>query len=575
MHFSRTFPFALMIFILSFIFISCNNSKSTTPDIVLLNGNISTINDLMPQAEAIAIKGDTIQSVGSNSEIKKLIGENTEVIDLDGKFVMPGFIESHAHFLGLGNSMMILDLNSAVNWDEIIALVAEASENAGPGKWIVGRGWHQEKWDPVPELNVEGYPFHKILSSATPFNPVLLYHASGHAIFANNNAMELAGIDTSTSDPEGGRIVRDSLKNAIGVFEEKAESLIYNEYKKILNSKSAFEKKQETLKKIELAVQECLENGITSFTDAGESFEIIDILKEQVDSGNIKVRLNVMIGESNQQLEKYITDYKIINYGNNFLNVRSIKTYIDGALGSRGAWMLDEYSDLLEHSGINVTPLSNLRKTAEIAINNGFQMCTHAIGDKGNREILNIYESAFKKYPNQNNLRWRIEHAQHLSNRDINRFSKLGVIAAMQGIHCTSDALFVKKRLGSYRAKQGAYVWRKLIDSGAIICNGTDAPVESISTIDNYYATVTRKLSNGSSFYLEQKMTRLEALKSYTINGAYASFQEDKVGSIENGKLADIVVLSNDLLNVPEEQIKSTKVLMTIVGGKILYTKQK
>lgn len=575
MHFSRTFQFALMIFILSFIFISCNNSKPTTPDIVLLNGNITTINDIMPKAEAIAIKGDTIQSVGSNSEIKKLVGENTEVIDLDGKFVMPGFIESHAHFLGLGNSMIILDLNSAVNWDEIIALVAEATEKVGPGKWIIGRGWHQEKWDPVPESNVEGYPIHNILSSATPFNPVLLYHASGHAVFANKTAMELAGIDTSTSDPDGGRIVRDSLKNAIGVFEEAAESLIYNEYEKFLNIKSAFEKKQETLKIIELAVQECLQNGITSFTDAGESFEIIDILKEQVDSGNIKVRLNVMIGESNQKLEKQITDYKIINYGNNFLNVRSIKTYIDGALGSRGAWMLDEYSDLKEHSGINVTPLNNLRKTAEIAINSGFQMCTHAIGDKGNREILNIYESTFKKYPEKNDLRWRIEHAQHLSNRDIDRFSKLGIIAAMQGIHCTSDAVFVKKRLGSYRAKQGAYVWHKLIDSGAIICNGTDAPVESINAIDNYYATVTRKLSNGSSFYPEQKMTRLEALKTYTINGAYASFQEDKVGSIESGKLADIVVLSNDLLNIPEEQIKNTKVLMTIVGGKILYAKQK
>jgi len=575
MHFARTFNFTLIIFILSFIFISCNNSSSTTADIVLLNGNIATINDVMPHAEAIAIKGDTIQSVGSNSEIKKLVGENTEVIDLDGKFVMPGFIESHAHFLGLGNSMMILDLNSAVNWDEIIALVAEAAEKAGPGKWIVGRGWHQEKWDPVPELNVEGYPIHTVLSSATPFNPVLLYHASGHAIFSNKNAMDLAGIDTSTANPDGGRIVRDSLsKKAIGVFEENAENLIFKQYQNFLDNRSPAEKKQEMQKKIELAVNECLQNGITSFTDAGESFNTIDLLKEHVDSGNIKVRLNVMIGASNKLLEKHISDYKILNYGNDFLNVRAIKVYIDGALGSRGAWMLDEYSDLPGHSGINVTPLSSLKKTAEIAINNGFQMCTHAIGDKGNREILNIYESTFKKHPDKSDLRWRVEHAQHLSNNDIERFSKLGIIAAMQGIHCTSDAVFVKKRLGSVRAEQGAYVWRKLIDSGAIICNGTDAPVESINTIDNYYATVTRKLSDGSSFYPEQKMTRLEALKSYTINGAYASFQEDKVGSIENGKLADVVVLSNDLLKISDEQIKKTKILMTIIGGKVLYSKQ-
>ncbi|MCK5455796.1 MAG: amidohydrolase, partial [Melioribacteraceae bacterium] len=392
-----------------------------------------------PHAEAIAIKGDTIQSVGSNSEIKKLVGENTEVIDLDGKFVMPGFIESHAHFLGLGNSMMILDLNSAVNWDEIIALVAEAAEKAGPGKWIVGRGWHQEKWDPVPELNVEGYPIHTVLSSATPFNPVMLYHASGHAIFTNKKAMDLAGIDTSTADPDGGRIVRDSLsKKAIGVFEENAEDLISKQYQKFLDNRSPADEKQEVHKKIKLAMHECLQNGITSFTDAGESFEVIDLLKEQVDSGKIKVRLNVMIGASNNQLEKNISDYKILNYGNDFLTVRAIKVYIDGALGSRGAWMLDEYSDLPGHSGLNVTSLSSLRKTAEIAINNGFQLCTHAIGDKGNREILNIYESTFKKYPDKNELRWRIEHAQHLSNRDIDRFSKLGIIAAMQGIHCTS-----------------------------------------------------------------------------------------------------------------------------------------
>ena len=574
MHFARTFNFTLIIFILSCIFISCNNSPSTTADIVLLSGNIATINDVMPHAEAIAIKGDTIQSVGSNSEIKKLVGENTEVIDLKGKFIMPGFIESHAHFLGLGNSIMILNLNSAANWDEIIALVAEAADKSQPGDWIIGRGWHQEKWDPVPDPNVEGYPIHDILSSATPFNPVMLYHASGHAIFANNNAMEIAGIDTSISDPKGGRIIRDSLKNAIGVFEENAGNLISNEYKKFLKSKSSIEKRKEMSRKVELANNECLRNGITSLHDAGESFEVIDFLKEEVDSGNVKVRLNIMISADNKQLEKRISDYKIIGYGNNHLNVSSIKVFIDGALGSRGAWILDEYSDLPGHSGLNVTSLSSLRKTAVIAINNGFQLCTHAIGDKGNREILNIYESTFKKYPNKNDLRWRIEHAQHLSNKDVKRFSKLGVIAAMQGVHCTSDAIFVKKRLGSIRAKQGAYVWRKLIDSGAIICNGTDAPVESINTFDNYYATVTRKLSDGSTFYPDEKMTRLEALKSYTINGAYASFQEEKVGSIENGKLADIVVLSNDLLNIPDEQIKSTKVLMTIVGGKILYSKQ-
>lgn len=572
MHFPRILQLTFTVLISLLILISCDQPRSENADMVLINGNIATINDAMPHAEAIAVKDDTIQSVGSNSDIKVLIGKNTRVIDLQGKFVIPGFIESHAHFLGLGNSKMILDLSSAANWDEIVAIVAEATENAKPGDWIVGRGWHQEKWDPVPEPNVEGYPIHNMLSSATPFNPVLLYHASGHAIFANKEAMDLAGIDTSTADPAGGRIVRDSLnKKAIGVFEENAEDLIYKEYQKFLDNRSTADKEQQMHEKIRLAAIECAKNGITSFHDAGEIFDVIDFLKEEVDSGFIKVRLYVMIGESNKNLEKRISDYKIIGYGNDFLTVRSIKAYIDGALGSHGAWMLEDYSDLPGNKGSNVTSLASLRETAEIAINNGFQMCTHAIGDRGNREILNIYESTFKKYPDKHDLRWRIEHAQHLSNKDIKRFAKLGIIAAMQGIHCTSDATFVMKRLGSYRAKQGAYVWRKLIDSGVIICNGTDAPVESVNTINNFYATVTRKLPDGSTFYPEQKMTRLEALKSYTINGAYASFQEDKVGSIEKGKLADIVVLSNDLLKVPDEQIKKTKIVLTIVGGEVVY----
>ncbi|VAX26361.1 hypothetical protein MNBD_IGNAVI01-1377 [hydrothermal vent metagenome] len=572
MHFPRILQLTFTVLISLLILTSCDQSQPENADMVLINGNIATINDVMPHAEAIAIKGDTIQSVGSNSDINILIGKNTRVIDLHGKFVMPGFIESHAHFLGLGNSKMILDLSSAANWDEIVAIVAEAAENAKPGDWIVGRGWHQEKWDPVPEPNVEGYPLHNMLSSATPFNPVLLYHASGHAIFANKEAMDLAGIDTSTADPVGGRIVRDSLsKKAIGVFEENAENLIYKVYQKFLDNRPTAEKRKEMHEKIRLAAIECGENGITSFHDAGEPFEVIDFLKEEVDSGFIKVRLYVMIGESNKNLKKRISDYKIIGYGNDFLTVRSIKAYIDGALGSRGAWMFEDYSDLPGHKGSNVTSLSSLKNAAEIAINNGFQMCTHAIGDRGNNEILNIYESAFKKHPDKHDLRWRIEHAQHLSNKDIKRFAELGVIAAMQGIHCTSDATFVEKRLGSYRAEQGAYVWRKLIDSGVIICNGTDAPVESVSTINNFYATVTRKLPDGSTFYPEQRMTRLEALKSYTINGAYASFQEDKVGSIEKGKLADIVVLSNDLLKVPDEQIKKTKIVLTIVGGEVVY----
>lgn len=563
------FHLSLLLLLLS----SCDDPQSTHADLVLINAKIATINDAQTNAEALAIKGDTIQFVGRNAEVKKLVGENTEVIDLKGKFVIPGFIESHAHFMGLGNSMMILDLSLASNWDEIIAQVAAASEKVQPGEWIIGRGWHQEKWDPSPNPNIEGYPIHTILSQAVAFNPVLLTHASGHAIFVNNKAMEIAGIDTSTSDPTGGRIVRDSLNNAIGVFEENASDIIYQKYNEYITNKSHKEKKSLAKQKVKLAVDLCVKNGITSFHDAGASFETIDLYKEIADSGSLDVRLNVMIGESNEELEKKLGNYKIIGYGKDFLNVRSIKVFIDGALGSRTAWMLDEYDDLPGHTGINVTPLSSLRKTAGLAFENGFQMCAHAIGDKGNREILKIYESIIQKNSDKSNVRWRIEHAQHLTNSDIEKFRELGVIAAMQGIHATSDAVYVNKRLGSYRAKTSSYVWRKLIDAGVLICNGTDAPVESINPIKNFYATVTRKLSDGREFFPEQSMTRMEALKSMTINGAYASFQDDKLGSLEIGKKADIIVLSNDLLNVSEEKIKNTSVLITMVGGKIVYQK--
>ena len=561
--------------IILIILTACEPKDNNTPDLVIINGSIATMDENIPKVEAIAIKADTIQNLGTNKSIKEMIGENTKVIDLKGKFAMPGFIESHAHFLSLGKSKMELDLSKAANWDEIIALIAEATGKAQLGEWIVGRGWHQEKWDPVPEENVEGYPLHTVLSSATPYNPVILKHASGHALFANQYAMKLAKIDTSTENPSGGIIVRDSLKNAVGVFEEEAMALIDNEYNKYLELRSPEEINSKNKKMVQLAVEECLKNGITSFTDAGASFDEIDFFKEIIDSGNLPIRLNVMIYENNKILKEKIKNYKIINYGNNHLSVRAIKSFVDGALGSRGAWLFEDYYDLQNYQGLNVTPLNILKETANIAIENGFQMCTHAIGDRGNNEMLNLYEIVFLQNKDKKDLRWRIEHAQLINRTDIPRFAKLGVIAAMQGIHATSDAPFVSKRIGRERAKRTAYVWRKLIDSGAIICNGTDAPVENINTIENYFASVTRQLSDSSAFFPEEKMTRMEALKSYTTNGAFASFQDEKLGSLEIGKLADIVILTNDLTTIADENILKTKVETTIVGGKVLFTKNK
>lgn len=574
---SKKFILQLSIIILPFLLFNCMRKEMNNyADLVLLDGNIITMDDSNMYAEAVAIKGNKILSVGPTEEIKELIGDSTEVIDLNGKFVMPGFIESHAHLIGLGESLININLKKAKNWDDVITLISESVKNAKPNEWIIGKGWHQEKFNPAPEPNVNGYPIHNKLSEATPDNPVLLYHASGHAIFANAKAMQIAHIDKNTKNPNGGTIIRDKLGNPIGVFEENAEYLITKFYEEYLKKRTAEQVYSDYKRKIQLAVDECIKKGVTSFHDAGETFEIIEIIKQLVDSSKIPIRLYVMINEPILKLQNYrLQDYKLSGYGNNHLTVRSIKQYIDGALGSRGAWLLNPYSDLPNHFGSNVTPIKDLEKICEFAIKNDFQMCIHAIGDKGNREVLNLYEKIFKKFPDKKDLRWRIEHAQHLSSQDINRFSKLGIIAAMQGIHCTSDAAFVIERLGEKRAREGAYAWRKLIDNGTIICNGTDAPVEGVNPIKNFYATVTRKTSNGSYFYPEQKMTRLEALKSYTINGAYASFQENLIGSISIGKLADIVVLSNDLLNCNDEEILSTKILYTIIEGKILYRAEK
>jgi predicted amidohydrolase YtcJ len=559
-------------FCLVILFQSCGDKEVKNPaDLVLINGVIATVDDMNQTAEAVAIKEGKILAVGSKSEIENYIGKTTQVVDLKGKFVMPGFNESHAHFLGLGNSKIILDLHGAKNWDEVIAIVAKAAENSKPGEWIIGRGWHQEKFNPKPNPNVNGYPVHNELSKASPNNPVMLTHASGHAVFANAKAMQIAGINRNTENPVGGTIEKDSLGNPIGVFEENAENLIRNFYNDYLAKRTQQQIRSDYVRQIQLASEECLKKGITSFTDAGETFEIIDLMKELADSNKIFVRLNVMVGEPLSNLRDKLKNYLMIGYGNNFLTVRSIKQYIDGALGSRGAWLLEPYSDLPDNTGSNVTQPEELKKISELAIDNGFQLRIHAIGDRGNREVLNIYEEVFKNHPKNNDLRWCVEHAQHLSSQDIPRFAKLGVIAAMQGIHCTSDASFVPIRLGDVRAEEGAYVWKKLINSGATICNGTDAPVEDVDPVKCFYSSVTRKSADGKVFYGDQKMSRLEALKSYTINGAYASFEENLKGSIKAGKFADLVVLSNDLLKCSDDEIKNTKVLYTIVNGKILY----
>ncbi len=455
------------------------------------------------------------------------------------------------------------------SWDTIVAMVAEAVSRAKPGEWIYGRGWHQEKWTSRPAPNVEGFPTHASIDKVSPNNPVLLVHASGHAAFANGKAMELSGVRRPTESPAGGEILRDTKGDATGLMRETAQRLIKRGAG--APAPTAAETDARDRRILELASQEVLAKGITTFEDAGSPLSTIDLMKDMVESGKIGVRLWVMVRQSNETIAPALAHYKMIDHANGHLTVRAIKKQIDGALGSRGAWLLAPYSDKPESSGLETTKASEIDETAKLAMQNGFQLCVHAIGDRANRETLDIFERAFKANPAKKDLRWRVEHAQHISAQDIPRFGKMGVIASMQAIHCTSDAPYVLERLGAARAQEGAYVWQKLMKTGAIVANGTDAPVEDVDPIPNYYASVSRKLKDGKVFFADQRMSRMEALKSYTINGAYAAFEEPNRGSLKPGKYADITVLSKDILKVPEDEIPTAKVVYTIVGGKILY----
>jgi predicted amidohydrolase YtcJ len=573
----QAFLFAVMIAPLAFApALGTDADPQEEPaDLVLHNGKIVTVDDRNPVVEALGARAGKIVAVGGKEKIGKLIGPKTKVIDLEGQMAMPGFIESHGHFTSLGQSKMMLDLTVAKTWDDIIAMVEAAVKNTPDGEWIVGRGWHQDKWSKKPEPNVDGYPVHTRLSEVSPRHPVLLTHASGHASFANAEAMRLAEVDAKTKNPAGGEVVKDSQGNPIGLFRETAQGLVARAHSRSERVQPAKQRQEQLLKAIALASDECLANGVTSFQDAGSSLDVIDVFKELADVGKLKVRLWVMVRAGNAALEQLLPRYFMVGLSDFFLTVRAIKVTLDGALGAHGAWLLEPYDDLPLSTGLNTVPLASLRQTAELAAKNKFQLCVHAIGDKANRETLNVFEETFGKYPTQDSRRWRIEHAQHLHPDDIGRFARLGVIASMQGIHCTSDAVFVVKRLGVRRAEEGAYVWQSLLKSGAIICNGTDVPVEPENPIKCFYASVTRKLANGATFLPEQKMTREQALKSYTLHAAYAAFEDNIKGSLTPGKLADIAVLSRDIMAVPEEQILGTEVVYTIVGGRVVYEKKR
>jgi predicted amidohydrolase YtcJ len=540
-------------------------------DLVLKNGKIVTLDPARPQAQALAARGGRIVAVGSDAEVAPYVGQKTRVIDLAGRLAVPGLIEGHGHFTGIGEAKLGLELMSVKNWDEIVAMVGEAARKAKPGEWIVGRGWHQEKWDHPPSPAVEGFPTHASLDRVSPDNPVLLTHASGHASFANARALQLAKIDRNTPNPPGGEILREASGEPVGLLRETAQGLTRRALAEARARRSRAEVQAEARRVIELASQECVSKGLTSFQDAGSPFDTIELMKTTAAEGKLPLRLWVMVREPNEALAPRLAGLKTIGFADDHVTVRAIKKVMDGALGSRGAWLLAPYSDLPTSTGLNTTPVPEIAETARLAVANGYQLCVHAIGDRANRETLNIFEKAAA---GRKDLRWRVEHAQHLHPDDIPRFAQLGVIASMQAVHCTSDGPWVIKRLGEQRAREGAYVWRSLMKTGAVVTNGTDAPVEDVSPIASFYSAVTRRMKDGNLFFPEQKMTREEALASYTTANAYAAFEEKDKGSLAVGKLADVTVLSRDIMTVPEADIPGAQAAYTIVGGKVVFERK-
>ena len=525
-------------------------------DLVIRGGTIVTVDDARPEAAAMAVNGDTIVALGSDQEIRRYVGPATRVIDLKGALATPGFIDAHVHFTGVGEAARNLKLATARNWDDL------------------GRGWHQEKWSEVPSPNVDGFPLHEALSRVSPNNPVWLTHASGHAGFANALAMKMAEVQRTTPDPAGGQILKDKDGNPTGLFNERAQSLISGALARDRATRTPGQVEADLREVIALASQEVLSKGLTSVHDAGSPPSTIEVMKKVVDERQLPLRVWMMLREEAARLAEDMPKYRVVNYGDKRFTVRATKRAIDGALGSRGAWMLEPYADLTTTSGMLTDSLDDIKTIAELAIKNDYQMAVHAIGDRGNRETLNLYESAFNRHPEKSSkaLRWRVEHAQHISAADIPRFGRLGVIASMEGIHCTSDAPYVLARLGPKRAEEGAYVWQKLMKSGAIIANGTDAPVEDVDPVPSFYASVSRRVKDGSVFFPDQRMSRMEALRSYTINAAFAGFDEAIKGSLAVGKLADVTVFSKNILTVPEDQIPTARILYTIVGGKVQYS---
>ena len=528
-------------------------------DRIFINASIYTLDPDNETANSIAVRNGRILFVGDEEKSYEYSDENTEILDLKGYTLIPGLTDAHAHIGGTGKFLQTLNFHGTTSPSEIASIVQSAAGRTPPGEWIEGRGWDQNDWE------VKKFPTSEPLDEVAPDNPVVFSRVDGHAYWVNQKALDLAGVNSDTPDPDGGRIVRlPGTNKPSGILIDNAKLLIDS-----IKPKPSIELKK---RRILQALSYSLKLGLTTIHDAGSDSDEVEIYKELASEGRLNPRVYVMIEDDEELKKKYLKIGPQIGLFENHLNIRTIKLYADGALGSRGALLLEPYLDDPGNSGLPVTPESELRKSFSEGIKHGFQIATHAIGDSGNRVILDIVEEMLRSDP-QNNHRSRIEHAQHLSLDDIQRFNLLGVIPSMQPTHCTSDMYWAEDRIGSERIK-GAYAWRKLVDTGVVIPGGSDSPVESINPLWGIYAAVTRqdheRFPEGG-WQPEERMTMEEAVKMFSAWAAYASFEEDIKGTIEVGKLADFTILSKDIFREESYVLLRTEVLMTVVGGEVLY----
>ncbi len=528
-------------------------------DLLLLNAHVITVDESRPVAEAIAIQQDRIAWVGSTAQARRQFPGAVRTVDLHGATVLPGLIDAHVHLLSLGQSLLRLNLKDVADANEAVLRVKQRVANAAPGEWIVGWGWDEGKW-------AAHYPDNQALSEAAPNNPVFLVGLHSFAAWANKRALELAGVSRKTADPENGKIVRDDRTG-------EPTGILLNHAQELVEAKIPPLSLAQTEKAIELAARECVRNGLTSVHDARVSPIMLEAFRELIRQGRMPLRLYAILDGADSALVKdWLARGPEIDPQHR-LTIRSFKLFADGALGSRGAALLEPYSDAPQSKGVITTSATAIYELTRQSLQKGFQVCTHAIGDAANRMTLDAYERALKQLPQRRGARLRVEHAQVLAPADIPRFARLGVIPSMQPTHCTSDMGWAEKRVGSERIK-GAYAWRALLSTGVHLPLSSDFPGETLNPFYGIYAALTRQDVNGNpagGWYPEQRLTLTEALRGYTIEGAYSEFEESAKGSIEKGKLADLTVIEQNISTLQPKEILSIRVLKTIVGGKVVY----